>query len=223
MTGSGRTSGQLGATASGPVFVDASGKRLRRARLVGPVAVALAAGYVLLFILGVVGGPDIVAPYLPHLAGVGPHAETTVPTIPPSPVAQPPGSRLSQGSGPLVPAVPVRQGETAAPATPVTPEVLVTAGQGRAEAGAAPAAQDAGPLAPGAAPVAHAGAPVTHAAAPVAQGAAPVAHGAAPVAHAAAPVAQGAVQQPRTSPSTAPGKSGAAPGPTARPTPPPHR
>ena len=54
----------------GPVFVDASGRRLRRVKLFGLGALGLVAAYVILLLVAFVGGSNISAPYLPLPAAV---------------------------------------------------------------------------------------------------------------------------------------------------------
>ncbi|HEY8701964.1 MAG TPA: hypothetical protein VIM08_13570 [Arthrobacter sp.] len=49
----------------GPVFVDASGRRLRRVKVIGLGALGLVAGYVVLLLVSFIGGSNIAAPYLP--------------------------------------------------------------------------------------------------------------------------------------------------------------
>ncbi|NYD79734.1 hypothetical protein [Arthrobacter cupressi] len=49
----------------GPVFVDASGRRLRRVKLAGLAAAALVAGYLVLLLVAFIGGSNVAAPYLP--------------------------------------------------------------------------------------------------------------------------------------------------------------
>ncbi|MEY9870761.1 hypothetical protein ABH931_000215 [Streptacidiphilus sp. MAP12-33] len=48
-----------------PVFVDASGRRQRRVRLIGRVLVVPAVGYIGLLVSTLLGGPTINSPYLP--------------------------------------------------------------------------------------------------------------------------------------------------------------
>jgi hypothetical protein len=181
-----------GVPAPGPVFVDNSGRRLRRARVAGFVTLFLVTGYVLLFLLALFGGPNIVAPYLPQPAGA-PRAEKPAPSNPPSSPPQPPAADAGPGAGAAAGAGAVPVGQ-AVPADPV--------------ASAAPAAS-AGPDAP-ATPVRPG--PKTQPAQAVNR--AVQANPAAtpePANHGAAPQA-----------STDPGKSALAPGQTSRPTPPPH-
>jgi hypothetical protein len=109
-----------GVPAPGPVFVDNSGRRLRRARAAGVVTLALVAGYGVLFLLAFFGGPNIAAPYLPQPVPGGPRAEKTVPA--PS-TSTPPAANPGQdvGSVPDARAVPVGLAATGAPAAAAAP------------------------------------------------------------------------------------------------------
>lgn len=49
----------------GPIFVDASGRRLRKVKIAGLAAAALVAGYVVLLLIAFIGGSNVAAPYLP--------------------------------------------------------------------------------------------------------------------------------------------------------------
>lgn len=72
----------------GPVFVDASGKRLRRVKLIGLGALGLVAGYVVLLVVAFIGGSNVAAPFLPLTAG--PAHELPQPTqVPANPAAGP--------------------------------------------------------------------------------------------------------------------------------------
>jgi hypothetical protein len=196
MTAFSRTPERSGVPAPGPVFVDNSGRRLRRARVTGLVTLVLVTGYVLLFLLALFGGPNIVAPYLPQPAAA-PRAEKPAPSNPPSSPPQPPGADAGPGAGAAgagaagAGAVPVGQ---AVPAAPV--------------ASAAPAAS-AGPDAP-AAPVRPR--PKTQPA---------QAFSSAVQANPAA-TPRAADHGPAPQAPADPGKSALAPGQTSRPTPPPH-
>lgn len=91
----------------GPVFVDASGRRLRRVKFIGLGALGLVAGYVVLLLVAFIGGPNIAAPYLP---------------LPPAPAALP-----SSPSAPASNALPDREAEPAEPAAPAAVQAPVTA------------------------------------------------------------------------------------------------
>ncbi len=69
----------------GPIFVDASGRRLRKVKIAGLAAAALVAGYAVLLLLAFTGGSNVAAPYLPLPV---PAADRPAP----SKEAQPPGS-----------------------------------------------------------------------------------------------------------------------------------
>jgi hypothetical protein len=148
-----------GVPAPGPVFVDNSGRRLRRARVAGVVTLALVAGYGVLFLLAFFGGPNIVAPYLPQPVLGGPRAEKMVPANPAPSTSTPPAANSGQDRGtvPDAGAVPVGLAATGAPAAPAAPaapgsktQVSQPASAGRANAAAtpAPAAQEAAPQVP---------------------------------------------------------------------------
>jgi hypothetical protein len=129
----------------GPVFVDASGRRLRQVKLVGLGALALVAGYVILLLLAFVGGSSISAPYLPLPAAV---KAPDLPSPPPAPASSPAGvpedDALPAGPGAAV-AVPAP-----APA-PTADPVTASANNGAVEApvhgGAVEAPAPAGPVA----------------------------------------------------------------------------
>jgi hypothetical protein len=89
----------------GPIFVDASGRRLRKVKIAGLAAAALVAGYVVLLLLAFIGGSNVAAPYLPlpvPAAGDRPA---------PSKDAQPHGS----GTPAVEPSAPPAVGQPAAP------------------------------------------------------------------------------------------------------------
>ena len=186
------TSKRSAVPASGPVFLDTSGRRLRRARLAGFMALALVGGYVVLFFVAFFGGPDIVAPYLPKPPAAVPRAEKPLPAHSPSSTPQHPAGAAAQ-VGTTAPGGGTVSAQQAAPGIPAAPAVP-----------AAPAAAVATAV-----PVHGSRAQAAEPAGSTAQGNA----GATP-----APVPQGQGQQTATEP----GKSEAAPGQTARPTPPPH-
>lgn len=57
-----------GPAAPAPVFLDATGRRLKRARLAGGTVTAAVAAYVVLLLSAALGGPSIDAPFLPRPA-----------------------------------------------------------------------------------------------------------------------------------------------------------
>ncbi|WAH97177.1 hypothetical protein [Arthrobacter sp. MMS18-M83] len=135
------------ASQRGPVFVDASGRRLRRVKLIGLGALGLAAGYVILLLVALVGGPNIAAPYLPL---------PSVPAAPAAPVARDlpssPAAPVSNAAGPpanedqrLAPVAPVA---FQAPGTPPSPIPVAQPINGAAALHAAPFAPAATPAPP---------------------------------------------------------------------------
>jgi hypothetical protein len=190
------TSDRSAVPASGPVFLDTSGRRLRRARVAGYVALSLVAGYVILFAVAFFGGPDIVAPYLPKPAPAIPRAGNPVPSHTQSSTPQPPAGVPAQ-AGPTAPggvAPALQQTAAAVPAVPGAP--AVSAAPPAAAAAAAPASRSKAQAA-GTAGTAQGNAAATQ-----------------------APLPQGQGQGQQTAAER--GKSEVAPGQTARPTPPPH-
>jgi hypothetical protein len=122
------------ASPRGPVFVDASGRRLRLVKRIGLGALGLVAGYVVLLLVAFIGGSNIAAPYLP---------------LPPAPAAPAARDLPSSPSAPAsnVAGLPGREAEPAAPAAfqaPVTaPSALPVAPPINGEA-----MQHAAPFAP---------------------------------------------------------------------------
>ncbi len=114
------------ASPRGPIFVDASGRRLRRVKLLGLAALGLVAGYAVLLLVAFMGGSNVAAPFLP---------------LPAAPAARDlPSSRAAPASPPAGPrsAGPAAAGAVPAPVTAVrTP---VTALQARAATAQATAA-----------------------------------------------------------------------------------
>lgn len=96
-----------GSAPRGPIFVDASGRRLRRIRILGLAALALVAGYVVLLMVALAGGPNVGAPYLPRPAGAAAfNAPATPPKSKPSPRASAVEAALPGRSGGIPPAAP---------------------------------------------------------------------------------------------------------------------
>lgn len=98
------------APARGPVFVDASGRRLRRVRLIGGVALAVVGGYVVLLLVALLGGPNVAAPYLPQPAAPTANAAATAPPTPSPSAAQTThasGEAQAEPQGPAQAAIPV--------------------------------------------------------------------------------------------------------------------
>jgi hypothetical protein len=138
------TSDQPGsASPPGPVFVDASGRRLRRLKLIGLGALGLAGGYVILLLVAFMGGPNVAAPFLPFPAAPEPTATPAAPAARDLPSS--PSTPASNADG-----LPTGEGRLPAPSTPAAFGVPVTSPSPAAAAqpinGAA--AQHAAPIAP---------------------------------------------------------------------------
>ena len=82
---------------SGPVFVDATGRRLRRFKLMGLATLGLVAGYVVLLLVAFLGGSGVSAPYLPWPAAA-PAGNV------PSPAAAPASNAAAPQAGDALPA-----------------------------------------------------------------------------------------------------------------------
>lgn len=130
----------------GPVFVDASGRRLRRVKLIGLGVLGLVAGYVMLVLAAFIGGTGVSAPFLPLPAAAGPHEKSPATPAPASAATQGPAVPLP---GPAVPVV--AQSPAAVPeAAPVAPPVDAAAVVPAAAAAPAPApAATSAPAEPG--------------------------------------------------------------------------
>lgn len=135
----------------GPVFVDASGRRLRGVKLVGLGALVLAAGYVVLLLVALVGGPNIAAPYLPLPAAPAASAAHDLPSAPSAPASDAAGPPAADGR-PAAPAAPAAFQAPSAPASPlpVAPPINSTATQhGAVSAPVANPARSTAPSSPG--------------------------------------------------------------------------
>jgi hypothetical protein len=174
-----KTSDQLPAgSPRGPVFVDASGRRLRRVQLIGLGVLGLVAGYVVLVLAAFIGGSGVSAPFLPLPAAAGPHDQPSIP--PSSPAAD--SHTAAALSGPAAP--PVEQSPAAVPvalaAAPAAPPVGGTAVETSAPVSApVPAASTQAGLS-GTAPGAAGTAPGSSGTAPGTSGVAPGSSGVAP-------------------------------------------
>lgn len=142
-----------GSAPSGPIFVDASGRRLRRIRILGLAALALVAGYVVLLVVALAGGPNVGAPYLPKLAGP---AAIDAPASPPKPAASTAvpetGGTLPGGAAAPVPAAPAAgpAAEAPPPSAPApVPSAPAAAEPVASQPGPAAAAQGTDPVDPG--------------------------------------------------------------------------
>lgn len=182
----------------GPVFVDASGRRLRRVQLLGLGVLGLVVAYVILVLAAFIGGSGVSAPFLPLPAAAGPRE---------TPSSPPPVDPRAGLTGPAVPVVEQSPAAVPLPASAVTAVPPVA---GPAVVPAAPAAP-----APAAAPD-PAPAPVAPAAAGTAAGSGATAPGSGGTAPGSSGTAPGSI-------TTAPGASGSAPGQTTRPTAPAHQ
>lgn len=128
-------------SARGPVFVDASGRRLRLAKVSGLAALGLVAGYVVLLLVAFMGGSNVSAPFLPLPAAAG---KQEMPATPPAPAEGPavPHAQGVPAAGPAVPAAVQSPVNAAVPAAvPVVPPASDTVVQAPAPAvpGSAPA------------------------------------------------------------------------------------
>lgn len=139
------TSDQIrSASPRGPVFVDASGRRLQRVKLIGIGALGLVAGYVILLLVAFSGGPNIAAPYLPLPAPAAAPAADDLPS----------SSSAPTSSAPDVPEGSVPSAEPTAPAAfeaPVVPPSAVPAAPSNPPAvppAKGAASEDETPLAP---------------------------------------------------------------------------
>ena len=81
---------------AGPIFVDGSGRRLRRVRVFGAVVLAGVALYLAMIATAFIGGSDVAMPFLPN--GAADAANRPVPTTAPAPDPVQPG--LSQPDAP---------------------------------------------------------------------------------------------------------------------------
>lgn len=178
-----KTSDQLRAgSPRGPVFVDASGRRLRRVQLIGLGVLGLVAGYVVLVLAAFIGGSGVSAPFLPLPAAAGPHDQP--PTPPASPAAE--SHAAAALSGPAAP--PVVQSPAAAPvALAAAPAAPPTGGTAVATPAPVPAAAPTHPGLGGTAPGAAGTAPGSSGTAPGTSGTAPGTSGVAPGSSGAAP------------------------------------
>ncbi|MCU6482542.1 hypothetical protein [Arthrobacter sp. A2-55] len=119
----------LSAPPHGPVFVDASGRRLRRIKVMGLGVLGLAAGYVILLLIAFLGGPNAAAPFLP--LGISPAAPAAVPAAPPA------SHRPTSTATPLSNGGPLQASERqsgAAPGVPGTAAAGCALGAGAAAA-----------------------------------------------------------------------------------------
>jgi hypothetical protein len=160
--------------ARGPIFVDASGRRFRRVRLMGLAVLGLVGGYVVLLMAAFIGGSGVSAPFLPLPAAAGPPPEpsrTAAPVpgavssqsaAPPSAAAVPVVAQSPASVPQLAPAVPPAPEAAPAPAAPPVPAAVP-----------APVPVPSGPGMGGTAPGSSGTAPGSSATAPGVNGAAP--------------------------------------------------
>jgi cytoskeletal protein RodZ len=123
---------------AGPIFVDSTGRRLRRVRAIWVLALAIVAAYALLLGVALLGGPNVAAPYLPRQAVGAP-----APSAPPSPTAS--SAATAEGPDPSSGA----RAQAAAHPAGNEPAAVPQPGAVQAPATAAPApAATAAPAAP---------------------------------------------------------------------------
>ncbi|MBB6402796.1 hypothetical protein [Arthrobacter sp. AZCC_0090] len=137
------------APAHGPVFVDASGRRLRRVKLVGLGALGLVAGYVVLLLVALFGGPNVAAPFLPLPAA----PKAAAPVAPevgevPSPPSNAAGLPSSDSRLP-VPLAPAAFETAAAPLSPVPATQAINGAAVQHGAAIAAPTPSASPTSPG--------------------------------------------------------------------------
>jgi hypothetical protein len=133
------------ASPRGPVFVDASGRRLRRVKLIGLGALGLVAGYVILLLVAFIGGSNVAAPFLPLPAAPAARDLPSSPVAPASPTTglQASEPRTAEPAAPAAVQAPVAP----ASAVPLAPPIDTAARQPAAPR-ATPAPSTA-PTAPG--------------------------------------------------------------------------
>ncbi|MDQ4503669.1 hypothetical protein [Sinomonas sp. ASV322] len=135
------------APAHGPIFVDASGRRLRRVRIAGGIFLVLVVGYVALLAVALLGGPNIAAPYLPLPAQTTATADQG-PAAPPwtgpsaAPAAGNEGTGLSAVLAAHTAAAPAGSGAVQAPAAPARPVAPSPSPTSPGKSGTAPGQSD---------------------------------------------------------------------------------
>lgn len=138
--------GAAGAAEPSPVFVDSSGRRQRRVRRLGWLLVVPAAGYVVLVLSSLFGGPTLESPFLPapRSADAAPSKAPAAEPRRPSPSVAPRRTPAATGatSRPPEPTAPAPQAPpgngaapTAAPAPPTTNGNGASPGSGSAGQG----------------------------------------------------------------------------------------
>jgi hypothetical protein len=148
------------ASPRGPVFVDDSGRRLRRLKLIGLGALGLVAGYVILLLVAFIGGSNVAAPYLPLPANP---VARDLPSSPSGPASPADGQAKEAGSAEpaaraavQAPVTAVQAPVSPAPAVPLALPANTAAMQPAApvapEATAAPSAEPTAPGMSGTAP-----------------------------------------------------------------------
>ncbi|MFC7596947.1 hypothetical protein ACFQU3_16640 [Terrabacter sp. GCM10028922] len=106
------------APGSSPVFLDLTGRRLRRVRLLGASIALVVIGYVGLLLSAALGGPTIDAPFLPRPAAPTHGLAKLPPTAVNRAVVPSSGDHAPAGTGG---AVPVRATSAEPPRTPSAP------------------------------------------------------------------------------------------------------
>jgi hypothetical protein len=131
----------------GPIFVDASGRRLRRVKLIGLGALGLGAGYVILLVVAFIGGPNVGAPYLPLPAAP---AALDLPSSPPAPAPVADGFQANEDRAAEPAVLDAAQVPATAPSTvPEAPPINAAVVQPAAPAPVATSAPSTEPAAPG--------------------------------------------------------------------------
>ncbi|MGR4881353.1 hypothetical protein ACIPUC_18375 [Streptomyces sp. LARHCF249] len=149
-----------GAAEPSPVFVDSSGRRQRRVRRLGWLLVVPAAGYVVLVLSSLFGGPTLKSPFLPAPRSAdaapskAPAAEPGSPSASAAPRRTPAAPAASQAPAPPAPASQATTGSGAPTAAPTPP-----APNGN---GASPGSGSAGQGKPTARPGQGGGKPTAH-------------------------------------------------------------
>jgi hypothetical protein len=111
------------AEAAGPVFVDGSGRRLRRVRLFGVVVLAGVVLYVAMIATAFFSGSDVTMPFLPQSAAQSGDGSRPLPANAPAPdPVQPGGTRTDEPVASESPSAPEpAESSTAPTAPPVAP------------------------------------------------------------------------------------------------------
>lgn len=128
------------ASPRGPVFVDASGRRLRLVKLVGLGALGLVAGYVVLLLVAFIGGSNVAAPYLPLPAAPAAPAARDLPSSPSAPA-----SNAAEPAAAAAFQVPVTGPSAVPTAPPINGEAMQHAAQFATDTPPAPGTEPTSP------------------------------------------------------------------------------